>query len=77
MVSSEAIKMTQRSTAKEDLKKKIYFMIFNFDFDLNCRTSPRRCSRGSPGSWSGISFLQNLFINTKGIFTEKNMMINL
>ena len=26
-------------------------MILNFDFDLPCRTSPRLCSRGSPGGW--------------------------
>ena len=26
-------------------------IILNFDFDLPCRTSPGRCSRGSPGGW--------------------------
>ena len=41
-------------------------MILNFDYDLPCRTSPRQCSRGSPGGWSWISFLRNLYINTKG-----------
>ena len=29
-------------------------MILNFDFNLPCRTSPRRCSRGSPDDWSRI-----------------------
>ena len=27
-------------------------MILNFDFDLPCKTSPRRCSQGSIGGWS-------------------------
>ena len=52
-------------------------MIFIFDFDLPRRTSSRRCSRGSPGGWSYISFLRNLYIITKGRFTEKIMMIGL
>ena len=29
--------------------------ILNFDFDLPCRTSSRRCSRGYLGGWSWIS----------------------
>ena len=35
-------------------KKKLSYidnMILNLDFNLPCRTSPRRCSRGSPGGW--------------------------
>ena len=36
---------------KENLKKKDN-MILNYDFDLPCRTLPRRCSRGFPGGWS-------------------------
>ena len=33
--------------------------MLNLDFGLPCRTSPRRCSEGSPGGWNWISFLQN------------------
>ena len=47
----------------------------NFNFDLPCRTSPRRCSLGYPGGWSLISFLQNLYVNTKGRFTEIMMQL--
>ena len=36
---------------KEDLKKKDN-MILNLDIDNPYRTSPRRCSQGSPGGWS-------------------------
>jgi len=31
-----------------------------FDFDVPCRTSPICCSRGTPGGWIKIYFLQNL-----------------
>ena len=51
-------------------EKKIIWQ--KFYFHLPCRTSPRRCFRGSPGGWSWISFLQNLYINTKGRFNKKN-----
>ena len=44
------------------------------DFDLPCRTSPLD---DYPGDWSWISFLQNLFVNTKGRFTEKVTMVDL
>ena len=48
-----------------------------FDFALPCKTSPRRYSRGSLDGWSWISFLRNLYINTKGRFAEKIIMIDL
>ena len=47
-------------------------MTFNLYFDLPRKTSPRWCSRGSPGGWSWVSFEKNLHINTEGWFTEKN-----
>ena len=43
------------------IRRKKGNMILNFDFDLPCRTSPRRCSQGSPGDWSWVSFLRNLY----------------
>ena len=49
----------------------------NVDFDLLCRTEPRRCSRSFPGGWNEISLLQiiNRYIYTIGRFTENIMMI--
>ena len=35
-------------------------MILYFDLDRPCRTSPIWCSRGPPGGWIKINFLQNL-----------------
>ena len=52
-------------------------VIVNLNFDLPCRTSPRRYSRGSPGGFGSISFFKNLNITTRGRFTEKIMMIDL
>ena len=34
-----------------DLTIKQNDVMLNFDFDLSYRTSPRRCSQGSPGGW--------------------------
>ena len=47
-------------------------MILHFDFDLPCRTSPRRCSRCSHWGWACLKT-----INIKGRFIEKSMMIEL
>ena len=32
--------------------------MLNLDFDLPYRTSPRRCSQGSPGGWIYVDILQ-------------------
>ena len=69
--------MTFEDKYQSKIQRKKDNMILTFDFDLPCRTSPRRCSRGSPGGWSWSSFLQNLYINTKGRFTEQIMIIDL
>ena len=50
---------------------------FNLVFDLPCRISPRWCSRSSPCGWRWISFIKNLYVNTKGRITEKIIMIDL
>ena len=49
------------------------------DFDLPCRTSPRWCSRGSPGGWFWNLSKYHLKINTKERFKEKkdDMILNL
>ena len=36
---------------KTELSNKLHNRIFNLDFDLPCRTSPRWCFRVSPGGW--------------------------
>ena len=51
MVGSEIYKMTLKDKTEGRFKEKKNNMILNFDFDLPCRTSPRRCSRGSPSGW--------------------------
>ena len=52
-------------------------MLLNYDFDLSCRTSPRRCSGpgGSLCGWIWIFFYRDLYINTKGRFPQKIMII--
>ena len=44
--------MTLKDKYRLGRLKKKDGMILNFDFDIPCRTSPRRCYRGSPGGWS-------------------------
>ena len=52
-------------------------IISNLDFNHPCRTSHRRCSRGSPGCRSWINLWRNLlYVNTKGWFTENFLMID-
>ena len=47
------LKINTKGRFKEEKEK----YNFKFDFDLPCRTtSPKLCSRGSPGGWSWISF---------------------
>ena len=41
-------------------------ILLNFDFYLPCRTSPRRCSLGSPGGW-----FWNLFTTKLGWLINK------
>ena len=38
---------------EDNYQRKKDDMILNFYFDLPCRTSPRLCSRGSPGGDDG------------------------
>ena len=38
------------------LKFKFNIFILNINFKVPCRTSPRCCSRGSPGGWIRLYF---------------------
>ena len=46
-------------------------LILNLYFDLPCRTSPRSCSRGSPGGWFWNKKKLHLKIKTKVRFKVK------
>ena len=77
------IRLEDKYQSKEKIIIWYYILISTF------RTSPRRCSRGSPGGWSWISFLVNSYINTKrrydnwfkmaeiGLFSTKRRAIEL
>ena len=71
LVGADIYQNKLKERYQRKIKKKKDNMILNFYFDLPYRTTPGQCSRGSPGGWSWISFLQNLYINIKGKFIEK------
>ena len=52
VAGSEIYQITFEDKYQCKIKRKKGNMMLNFDFDLPCRTSHRRCSRGSPGGWS-------------------------
>ena len=54
------------------INKEIGF-ILNFYFDVPCRTSPRCCSRGSPGGYDLI-FLRHLYRYITYENSQKNTM---